>query len=136
MTTEWFEHLLAMVAQFISKNDTCFRKCISLAERLTLTFLFFTNGDHSKFLISILYKMFCMRYNFSATLLHPFLLCHLPFTILCFCHKDKDKSFICSINIPSSWIERDFLSDIFPKVKFIFKLNLNLSFLQVYKDKI
>ena len=45
MSPERFEHLRAMVAQFISKNDTRFRKCNSVAERLTLTLQFFAPGD-------------------------------------------------------------------------------------------
>ena len=37
MSPERSEHLLAMVAPFISKKDTRFRKCISVAEGLALT---------------------------------------------------------------------------------------------------
>ena len=37
MSPEQFEHLLAMVAIFISKNDTLLRKCIFVAEKLALT---------------------------------------------------------------------------------------------------
>ena len=45
MSPERFEHLMAMVAQLISKNDTCFRKCISAAEKTALPLRFFTTKD-------------------------------------------------------------------------------------------
>ena len=45
MSPERFEHLLAMIAHFISKIDTRLRKCISAAERLALTLRFFTTGN-------------------------------------------------------------------------------------------
>ena len=45
MSPERFEHLLAMVAQFILKNDTHFRKCISAAERLAPSLPFFVTED-------------------------------------------------------------------------------------------
>ena len=45
MSAERFEHLLAMVAPLISKQDTYFRKCISVAERLALTLQFRATGD-------------------------------------------------------------------------------------------
>ena len=45
MSSELFEHLLAMVAPFISKKDTRFRKCFSVAERLALTLRFLAAGD-------------------------------------------------------------------------------------------
>ena len=45
MSPERFEHLLAMVVPFISEKDTCFRKCISAAERFALTLRFLATGD-------------------------------------------------------------------------------------------
>ena len=44
MSPDRFEHLMAMVAQFISKNDTRFRKYFC-RERLALTLQFFATGD-------------------------------------------------------------------------------------------
>ena len=44
MSPKLFEHL-AMVAPFISRKDTRFRKCFSVAERLALTLQFLATGD-------------------------------------------------------------------------------------------
>ena len=52
MSPERFEHLLAMVAPFISKNDTAFRKCTSAAEGLVVTLQFFSTGDAQQSLSS------------------------------------------------------------------------------------
>ena len=45
MSPERFEHLLSMVAPFISKKDTPFRKSISAPERLALTLRLLATGD-------------------------------------------------------------------------------------------
>ena len=45
MSPEQFEHLLAILAQFISKNETLLTKRISAVERLTLTIRYFATGD-------------------------------------------------------------------------------------------
>ena len=74
MSPERFGHLLAMVAQFISKNDTRFRKCISAVERLAATLRFFATGDEQQVLH--IYKdffMFCILYY--STFRCPQLLC-------------------------------------------------------------
>ena len=79
----------------------------------------------------------CIRFVWNPTFLQLYSMYFcprsVPCTTFCFCRKDKDKSFICSVNIYSTWIERDFLSDIFSKVQFIFKLNPNLNWLHIYK---
>ena len=81
MSLEQSEHLQAMVAPFISKNETRFRKRIFVTERLALTFRFFATG-HAQQSLSFsylhLYITFCMKSNFSATLLHAFLYDILP----------------------------------------------------------
>ena len=57
-----------------------------------------------------------------------FLVRHFVFVV-----KARIKSLFCSINISSTWLERHFLSDIFPKVQLIFKLNPNLNLFHIYK---
>ena len=45
MSPERFDHLLTLVAPFITKEDTNFRKPISAAERLAVTLRFLASGD-------------------------------------------------------------------------------------------
>ena len=76
MSPEHFEHFLAMVDQLISKNEICFRKCISAAEKLLLTLRFYITHSMempASFSYLHLYIPLCMKSNFSATSLHAFL---------------------------------------------------------------
>ena len=67
-----FEHLLSMVAQFISKNDTHFRKYISAAERLALTLGFFATGDAQQ----VFHICTCIyRFEWNPTFLQLFTPC-------------------------------------------------------------
>ena len=45
MSAERFDHLLTVVAPFITKVDTNFRKPISATERLAVTLRFLASGD-------------------------------------------------------------------------------------------
>ena len=55
----------------------------------------------------------------------------VPCTTFRFCRKYKDNSLFVPLVFFPLWVERDFLSDIFPKVQLIFQLNLNLNFLHI-----
>ena len=72
--------------------------------------------------------MFCMKYNFSATLLHAFLLTSPFLYDISLLSWRQGQVVFCSNNISFNWIEKAFLPDISPKVQFIFKPNPNLSF--------
>ena len=84
MSPEQFEHLLAMVAKFISKNDTHLRKCIFVAERLALTLLFFATGDGQQS-PSFSYVLFEIKlfYNFTPCISVDvaFLVRHFAFVV-------------------------------------------------------
>lgn len=132
MSPERFEHLLAMAAQFIWNNDTRFRKCTSVAESLPLTLWFSARWDaqHVFHIYIYIYRfgwnpnflqLYSMHFYFSKH--------HVSFTTFCFCGKDKDKSLFSPLIFLFSWIEKDFSSDIFRKVKCIFKPKSEFSWL-------
>ena len=107
-----FEHLLAMLALFISKHDTRFRKCISVRERLALNLQFFATGDAQQIYL-LLYIPFYMKCNFFCNFT-PCISVHVIFLVRNFAFVVKTKSlFVPLIFLP---LERDFLTEIFPKV--------------------
>ena len=76
-TSERFEYLLSMVARFISKNGTRSRKCIFVAERLTLTLDSLPLEMRSKVFVSTFVYTVLHKIQISSYLFHQYFFHHL-----------------------------------------------------------
>ena len=126
-----FEHLLAMVSRihfrtwhtlqkvYFCCRKTCSKSSIPYHCRYTASFSYLQ-----------LYIPFCMISNVFCNFT-PCISVNVMFLVRHFAFVVKTKSLFVPLIISSSWTKRDFLSDIFPKVQFISKLNVNLNILHI-----
>ena len=91
------------------------RRCIAIIEFFMSTFVYVLHEI----------QVFC-NFTPSISVDVAFLVQHFAFVV-----KTRISPYLFKIS--SSWMERDFLSGIFPKVQFIFKLIPNLNFLHIHK---
>ena len=133
MSPEQFDYLLAMVVSSISKKDTW--KISSAAERLALNLRFFSAGDAQQSLFFSYRLSKCLVRNIISETCEAVYPClkkgyfNLPETQSS--GKKLQTRQIAKLGNVSVPRFDCFLSDIFPKVQFIFKVNLNLSFLHI-----